>query len=138
MAEPAQARAALGFGVVIPFVDHLGIELLGFEEGTPELAFAPRPEHLNSLGMAHGGATMTLLDVAMATAARSVQMEMAAVTIEMKTSFMRPARGRLIAKGRMMQRTATMAFTEASLYDDKGRLCAHATGTFKYVLANPA
>ena len=99
MAEPVQSRAALGFGVVIPFVDHLGIELLGFQDGASELAFAPRPEHLNSLGMAHGGATMTLLDVAMATAARSVQMEMAAVTIEMKTSFMRPARGRLIAKG---------------------------------------
>ena len=26
-----------------------------------------------------------------------------------------------------------MAFVEASIFDDEGKLCAHATGTFKYV-----
>jgi acyl-coenzyme A thioesterase PaaI-like protein len=58
------------------------------------------------------------------------------VTIEMKTSFMRPAPGdgsRLTAKGRLMHRTATLAFTEATLFDAQGRVCTHATGTFKYV-----
>jgi len=32
-----------------------------------------------------------------------------------------------------LQRTATMAFTEGSIVDSDGQLCAHATGTFKYV-----
>lgn len=79
---------------------------------------------------------MTLLDVTMAVAARSVQKESGVVTIEMKTSFMRPAPGdgsRLTAKGRLIHRTATLAFTEATLFDDQGRVCTHATGTFKYV-----
>ena len=79
---------------------------------------------------------MTLLDVTMATAARSVQKDMGVVTIEMKTSFMRPAPGdgsRLTAKGRLIHRTATLAFTEATLYDASDQACAHATGTFKYV-----
>ena len=58
------------------------------------------------------------------------------VTIEMKTSFMRPAPGDgspLTGRGRLMQRTTSMAFTEATLYDSRGQACAHATSTFKYV-----
>ncbi|MET0543794.1 MAG: PaaI family thioesterase, partial [Variovorax sp.] len=73
----------------------------------------------------------------MAAAARSVQPDMGVVTIEMKTSFMQPARGPLVAKGRLMHRTATMAFTEATIYDADGRACSHATGTFKYVKRLP-
>ncbi|MCX7258214.1 MAG: PaaI family thioesterase [Polaromonas sp.] len=126
----------MNFGTDIPFVTHLGFALELFEGGASALGYTPLPEHLNSFAVTHGGVCMTLLDVAMALAARSVQKEMGAVTIEMKTSFMRPAPGdgsRLTAKGRLLHRTATLAFTEATLYDAKGQACAHATGTFKYV-----
>ena len=124
------------FGVEIPFVSHLGFELLRFEGGESTLAFTPRPEHQNSFGVAHGGAIMTLMDVTMATAARSVAPDMGVVTIEMKTSFMRPTPGDgspLTGRGVLIQRTASMAFVEAKLYDNQGNACAHATGTFKYV-----
>jgi uncharacterized protein (TIGR00369 family) len=97
------------------------------------LAYTPLPEHLNSFAVAHGGALMTLLDVTMATAARSVVPEMGVVTIEMKTSFMRPSVGALTAKGELIHRTATLAFTQATVFDASGKACAHATGTFKYV-----
>jgi uncharacterized protein (TIGR00369 family) len=125
------------FGVEIPFVDHLGFELVQFDGGQSEIRYEPRPEHLNSFGVTHGGACMTLMDVTMAAAARSVNKEMGVVTIEMKTSFMQPARGMLSGKGRLMHRTATMAFTEATIYDADGKACAHATGTFKYVRRLP-
>lgn len=123
----------MNFGVDIPFVAHLGFELTLFEGGRSELVFEPRPEHLNSFAVTHGGALMTLLDVTMAVAARSVQRDMGAVTIEMKTSFMQPACGRLTARGHLMHRTATMAFTEATVFDADNKACAHATGTFKFV-----
>lgn len=123
----------MNFGVAIPFVDHLGFELRRFESGCSELGYQPKPEHLNSFAVTHGGALMTLLDVTMAVAARSVQKDMGVVTIEMKTSFMQPARGKLTGKGHLMHRTATMAFTEGTVFDEEGRACAHATGTFKYV-----
>ena len=127
----------MDFGVEIPFVRLLGFELVLFEGGHSEVRYEPRPEHLNSFAVTHGGACMTLLDVAMATAARSVNQTMGVVTIEMKTSFMQPARGVLSGKGRLMHRTATMAFTEATIFDSEGRACAHATGTFKYVKRLP-
>ena len=122
------------FGVAIPFVHHLGFDLVLFEGGNSQIDYQPLAEHLNSFQVTHGGALMTLLDVAMATAARSVQNDMGVVTIEMKTSFMQPARpGKLSGKGHLMHRTATMAFTQATVFDAHGKACAHATGTFKYV-----
>jgi uncharacterized protein (TIGR00369 family) len=127
----------MNFGVEIPFVNLLGFQLTLFEGGHSQIEYEARPEHCNSFSVAHGGACMTLLDVAMATAARSVDQEMGVVTIEMKTSFMQPARGKLSGKGRLMHRTATMAFTEATIYDSEGRACAHSTGTFKYVKRLP-
>jgi uncharacterized protein (TIGR00369 family) len=131
---------AMGFGVDIPFVTLLGFELTVFAGGRSEIQYAPQPEHLNSFSVTHGGALMTLLDVSMATAARSVVPEMGVVTIEMKTSFMQPAvtgPGPLVAKGELMHRTATMAFTQATVFDAQGRACAHATGTFKFVKRLP-
>lgn len=121
------------FPVHIPFVELLGFELQKFEGGEAEISFAPQPEHENSFNVVHGGASMTLLDVVMAHAARSVEPAMGCVTIEMKTSFMRAAKGPLLAKGHLLHRTATMAFTEGRIVDAEGKLCAHATGTFKFV-----
>lgn len=124
----------LPFEVEIPFVSHLGFTLHRWENGEAELHYTARPEHLNSFDVTHGGASMTLLDVTMAHAARSAIAGSGAVTIEMKTSFMATAKGPLVAKGRLLHRTRSMAFTEGHLYDESGKLCCHATGTFKYVL----
>jgi uncharacterized protein (TIGR00369 family) len=123
----------MSFGVDIPFVSLLGFDLVVFEGGRSEILFLPKPEHLNSFEVTHGGAVMTLLDVTMATSARSVEPDMGVVTIEMKTSFMRPAKGGLTGRGQLLHRTKSMAFTEAKVFDEEGRLCAHSTGTFKYV-----
>ena len=123
----------MDFSVRIPFVELLGFELDKFEGGEATIVFEPRAEHENSFNVVHGGASMTLLDVVMAHAARSVEPTMGCVTIEMKTSFMRAAKGRLTAHGKLLHRTATMAFTEGRIMDGEGKLCAHATGTFKFV-----
>ena len=128
---------AVGFGVEIPFVKHLGFELTQFAGGHSEIAFTAKPEHLNSFSVTHGGALMTLLDVSMATAARSLVPDMGVVTIEMKTTFMQPAIGPLVARGELIHRSVTMAFTQSTVFDAAGRKCAHATGTFKFVKRLP-
>ena len=125
------------FSVRIPFVEHLGFRLERMADGEAEIHFDPEPEHLNSFDVVHGGVSMTLLDVVMVHAARSVQPEMGCVTIEMKTSFMRAAKGPLVARGKLLHRSATLGFTDASVFDAQGRLCCHATGTFKYVARLP-
>ena len=139
------ARPPMDFLVRIPFIEHLGFELLRVEPGLGEIAIEVRDELTNSWGVAHGGLLMTLMDIAMAHAARSPlepggEVLPGVVTIEMKTSFMQPALpdgGPLIAKGILMHRTVTMAFTQATVFDGQGRACAHATGTFKFVKRLP-
>ena len=133
----------MDFRVRIPFVDFLGFELLRFEKGEADIAVDLRNELTNSWGVAHGGVAMTLLDVVMAHAARSpgedgVVEESGVVTIEMKTSFLRPGLGRLVGSGRRLHRTASMAFCEAKVVGVDGELVAHATGTFKYLRGLPA
>jgi uncharacterized protein (TIGR00369 family) len=130
------------FAIHIPFVEHLGFELLAFEGGRSEIALTMREELTNSWGVAHGGLLMTLLDVALAHAARSPAQAggepfPGVVTIEMKTSFMRPGQGRLVAHGQLLQRTATMAFCDGRIIDAEGTLVTHATGTFKYLHGLP-
>jgi len=129
-------RTPLPFALDIPFVGALGMQLWRFDSGFAEVSLDVRPEMHNSWAVAHGGVVMTLLDVAMAHAARSVRDASdhgapGIVTVEMKTSFMRPAAGRLVATARLLHGTARTAFCEGSVHDEAGALCAHATGTFK-------
>jgi uncharacterized protein (TIGR00369 family) len=133
----------LPFHTHIPFVETLGIELMRMEPGEAELQLLLRPELTNSWEVAHGGLVMTLLDVALAHGARSPlqaggDMQPGVVTVEMKTSFLRPGLGLLRAIGRRLHRTASLAFCEGSVLDAQGQLLAHATGTFKYMRALPA
>ena len=131
-------RVPLPFALDIPFVQALGMQLWRFDNGIAEISLDVRPEMQNSWAVAHGGVVMTLLDVVMAHAARSVRDAdehgtPGIVTVEMKTSFMRPATGRLIANGKLLHGTKGMAFCEGSVHDEQGALCAHATGTFKFL-----
>lgn len=130
------------FPLHIPFVEALGFELHRFEAGHAELRVDLDQAHLNSWEVAHGGVLMTMLDVTMAHAARSIHdhepdFGPGVVTVEMKTSFMRPAEGPLRCNAKLLHRSSTMAFCEGSVVDDDGHLCAHATGTFKYLRKLP-
>ena len=122
--------------------ESLGFELLRFEAGEAEIGLSPRADQMNSWNVLHGGVAMTLLDVAMAHAARSPRAGVAVdsrgvVTVEMKTSFMRPGQGRVRAHGKLLTQTKSLAFCEGSLFDASNELVAHATGTFKYLRALP-
>ena len=130
-APTAHARA---FPIEVPFLTDLGVEVLEFGGGRAALALDVQRRHTNRLGATHGGVAMTLLDVAMAMAARSYDDRGPGtnVTLEMAISFMRPSSGRVTAHGVCLHRTKTMAFCEAEIRGADGELCAKAKGTFKF------
>ncbi len=133
---------AIPFAVRIPFIEQIGCEMQRYENGEAEITLDVQDQHTNSFGVAHGGLMMTLLDVAMAHAARSLNLGQpdggpGLVTIEMKTTFMRPGLGQIKALGHVLHATASLAFTEGKVLDSKGRVCAHATATFKFLRALP-
>jgi acyl-CoA thioesterase len=130
MLEPADIRDR------IPFIKDVGIEVTEVQPGSSRLELNVQPRHLNGWRAVHGGVSMTLLDVAMAIAARSLEPEVeGVVTVEMKCSFMQPGppTGRLLAAGTCVHRSTTLAFCESELRDEANRLLARAMGTFKYL-----
>ena len=120
----------------IPFVKDLGVEFISAENGRAVLALNLAPRHLNSWAVAHGGVLMTLLDVAMAVAGRSLDPTAGAgVTVEMKTNFLQPANAgtRLLATAQAYHRSGAMVFCDGEVRDAEQRLIAKAMGTFKYL-----
>ncbi len=124
------------FPVDIPFLNDLGVEFLGMGNGEAQVALTLAERHMNSWHVTHGGITMTLLDVAMAMAGRSLDPDaQASVTVEMKTSFLQAGGkpgSRLVAKGKAFHRATTMCFCEGEVWNGN-RLVAKAMGTFKYL-----
>lgn len=130
----ATQLANLGEELNVPFLKLLGVRLISAEMGKGEIQLALKPEHTNTWDVAHGGVLLTLMDVAMAVAARSSDpSDRSVVTVEMKNNFMQAANGILRVKADTVRRTATMAFCEAKLYNDQGEICCMATGTFQFL-----
>jgi len=117
----------------IPFVAHLGLVTEALGQGTARLSMA-LPEHFtNSLGTAHGGVIMSLLDVALCTAARTLHPESTGVvTIDMSTAFIGGGSGgTLIAEARVLKDGRSMTFVEAEAKNADGSLVAKAIGTVR-------
>ncbi len=120
----------------IPFIKDMGVEFVSAENGRAVVALELAPRHLNSWSVAHGGVLMTLLDVAMAVAGRSLDPTAGGgVTLEMTTSFLQPANAatRLIVSAHAYHRSSSVAFCDGEVRDTEQRLIAKAMGTFKYL-----
>jgi uncharacterized protein (TIGR00369 family) len=133
MSEVSQAvsEAPNIFGAHIPFVHFCGIEPISSEPGRTKLRVKLEDHHMNQLGIAHGGVTMTLLDVALGTAARSGNDKSAVMTLDMQTQFIAPGRGTLLAEGRILKSGRSLVFVEADVHDETGTLVAKASAIFK-------
>jgi uncharacterized protein (TIGR00369 family) len=117
----------------IPFVAHLNILTDSLGEGTATLSL-PVEEHLkNSLGTVHGGVIMSLLDVALCTAARTLHPDsIGVVTIDMSTSFIGGGSGaRLLAEARVLKDGRSMSFVEGEAKNPDGSLVAKAIATVR-------
>ncbi len=118
-------------GKKIPFAAHLGIRLVAQGGGRATVEVDVKPELMNTFDSAHGGIIMTLLDIAMAVAARSVDPKsLGAITVEMKTSFIGTCQGTLTAEGRCLHSGKSVSFCEGEARDSAGKLVARASGTF--------
>jgi uncharacterized protein (TIGR00369 family) len=117
----------------IPFVQHLKILTEELGQGTARLSLPVEKEFTNSLGTVHGGVIMSLLDVALCTAARTLHPDSTGViTIDLSTSFIGGGSGeRLIAEARVLKDARTMSFVEGEARNADGSLVAKAMATVR-------
>jgi uncharacterized protein (TIGR00369 family) len=119
----------------IPFLRLLGLKQEPTAAGRSRLVLPElRNDMCNMLQAAHGGVLMTLLDVAMARAATSLDdaPSRTVVTVEMSSRFLRPGRGPLSAEGRVIRAGSSLCTCEGQVLDAGGELVASAMGTFKF------
>jgi uncharacterized protein (TIGR00369 family) len=117
-------------------------ELLGFkivsidaEAGTMETEFEATPQFLNAGGTVQGGFITAMLDDTMSYAGTvHLKGTHALPTLEIKTSFMRPAFvGPLFGTGRLVYRGRDLVFLEGSLRDKDAKLIATATASARII-----
>lgn len=117
----------------IPFLQHLKIRTDELGKGMARLSLPIEPQLTNSLGTAHGGVIMSLLDVALCTAARTLHPDSTGViTIDLSTSFVGGGSGtRLFAEARVLKDARTMSFVEGEARNADGSLVAKAIATVR-------
>jgi uncharacterized protein (TIGR00369 family) len=127
---------AIGAGDVpgAPMAELMGIEPVEADEGRVVFAAEHGAQHLNPLGVVHGGLAATLLDSAMGCAVHSTLPEGAGyTTLELKVNFTRPvtsATGRIVCEGTVVHRGARVATAEGRVVvEATGKLVAHGTTT---------
>ena len=136
MSAQITAEFAREYQKKIPFVSHLRILTETLGSGTATLSLPVEPHLTNSLGSVHGGVIMSLLDVALCTAARTLHPESTGViTINLSTSFIGAGSGsRLLAEARVMKDGRSMSFVEAEAKNADGTLVAKAVATVRVLL----
>src|SRR3712207_4674108 len=109
-----------------PLAAHLGIELQEVRLGYARATMTVGPQLLNSVGTAHGGATMALLDVVHSAVSNSHGT--VAVAQDFHSEFLSAGRpgDRLVAEGVEVHRTSRTAVYRIEARTTDGRLVATA------------
>jgi uncharacterized protein (TIGR00369 family) len=138
-AAESNAEFARDFQKKIPFVGHLGIEVDSITDGKATLSVKIAPDFTNSFGTAHGGLIMSLMDVALCTAARSQHADsIGVITIDLSIQFIGVGKGTLVAEARVMKPGRNTVFTEGEIRNEDGSLVAKAIGTVRVRMADKA
>lgn len=114
-------------------------DLVGYRSSLPEegggaCSLDVGPQHLNRLGLLHGGFVSMLLDNGCGTAVRRAlgDIEAAVVTVTLTVNYIDGVEsGRVTATGRVTGGGKSVKFAEAELRDETGRLLATCTAIFR-------
>lgn len=137
-----QVRALLATGRQPPLGEKLGISLIEADHGHAIFEATPDGSSYNPMGSVHGGYIATILDSACGIAAHTaLKAGYGYTTLELKVSFVKglsSSSGTIRATGRLISMGRRAAFTEATLHNDKGQVCATATSTLLVFELPPA
>ena len=107
-----------GFFAQAPFMVDLGVEPVAVAPGKLSSVLTIAARHLQHTGQVHAGVMAAMADHTMGAAAQSLAPEAHwALTAELKTAQLRPARGeRLVCEAVVLKAGRNLSFTEAEVY----------------------
>lgn len=111
-----------------PFARWWGLHAVELGEGWATVGLGARPEFLRPGQVLHGACYEVISDTAMWLAIMTrVGVEAMAVTVEMKTSFLRSAATDLASRAEVLRLGRRIVFGEARTTAEDGSLVAHST-----------
>jgi uncharacterized protein (TIGR00369 family) len=115
-----------------PFHAWAGMEVVDASAGEVTIAMRVEDRHVNLQGFVHGGMLAILADTACGLSIRSaMEAGRLHVTADLDIHFLAPAKpGRILGRGKAVKIGRSLAFAEASIEDDDGRLLARAQSRF--------
>ena len=110
---------------------HMGLTLDEVGDGTVTVRLAVKPEHINSMGVVHGGVISAGLDSALLQCVRShCSGGDHLTTVELKVNFLEPANPpTLTFTGTVARVGGSLGVAHAEVHDTEGRHVATAMGT---------
>ena len=133
MGEPDTLLASLRDRLATSrFHSWAGMEVVEAAPGAVTVKMQVEEYHVNLQGLVHGGMLAILADTACGLSIRSaMEPGRLHVTSDMDIHFLSPAKpGRLVGRGKAIKVGRSLAFAEASIEDDNGRLLARAQSRF--------
>ncbi|MFL0364918.1 PaaI family thioesterase [Pseudobacillus sp. 179-B 2D1 NHS] len=116
-----------------PFLQHLGLDILKFEEGDVRIKLTIQEHLLNTNYTLHGGVYASVLDFIQSMYLRSVT-KTRCVTTNLTIHYTAPvSAGEMFAEASIISKGYKTAFVEGILKDQEGGLLAKGTGTFKLI-----
>jgi uncharacterized protein (TIGR00369 family) len=115
-----------------PFHTWAGMEVVEAAPGQVSVEMRVEERHVNLQGFVHGGMLAILADTACGLSIRSaMEPGRLHVTADLDIHFLAPASpGRVLGRGTAVKVGRSLAFAEASIEDDEGRLLARAQTRF--------
>ena len=105
------------------FAQHIGIEMLGIQEGMAQARLRIQDYHLNRHGILHGAVLFAVADLVLAAASNSYGP--AAVSIQATISYLKAiSSGAVIAQAEELSRNATLGLYDIRLTSEAGDLLA--------------
>jgi len=105
------------------FAQHIGIEMLGIQEGRAQARLRIQDYHLNRHGILHGAVLFAVADLVLAAASNSYGP--AAVSIQATISYLKAiSSGVVIAQAEELSRNTTLGLYDIRLTSEAGDLLA--------------
>lgn len=111
-----------------PFAAAVGAELLEMEPGRAKFRLKLRREHLNFMGMVHGGVIFSLADFAFAAASNSFGSKAVALSVGIDFLAAPEAGGEIVAEVRQESRAGRMGYYIMEVTDATGKSIARCRG----------
>jgi uncharacterized protein (TIGR00369 family) len=113
----------------------IGASLKSVEAGTVEIALPYRDDLTQQKGYIHGGILGMIADTACGYAAFSLMPAGGSlVTVEYKMNILKPGRGDLVARGKVIRPGRTLTVARAEVYADDG---SHVATMLQTLMALP-